>query len=91
MKLLNTQQLERLTEQLQQVGFVIMLLLNLVEPARRGKVTQFSGKYYGFTQSGLLRLFGGKFRREATLPKDIPSSAQQYISSALDYAFSRVI
>lgn len=91
MKLLNTQQLERLTEQLQQVGSVIMLLLNLVEPARRGKVTQFSGKYYGFTQSGLLRLFGGKIRREATLQKDIPSSAQQYISSALDYAFSRVI
>ena len=91
MKLLNTQQLERLTEQLQQVGSIIMLLLNLVEPAWRGKVTQFSGKYYGFTQSGLLRLFGGKIRRETTLQKDIPSSAQQFISIALDYAFSRVI
>ena len=68
-----------------------MLLLHIVEPAWRGKVTQFSGKYDGFTQSGLLRLFGGKIRREATLQKDIPSSAEQYISSALDYAFSRVI
>lgn len=91
MTLLNTQQLERLTEQLQQVGSVIMQLLHIVEPAWRGKVTQFSGKYDGFTQSGLLRLFGGKIRREATLQKDIPSSAEQYISSALDYAFSRVI